>query len=553
VEEKKGKSSKALVDRVPARGKNEGAASLAERIVSTVVAPLLILDQTLQVKLANPAFYKTFQVNEAETLGRNVADLGNGQWNVPRLRRLLDDITANKSVVEGYDVEHEFPGIGYRIMLLNARRLDRPGKEPPLILVAIEDATERRRTEKRASERANEMEARVRHAQKLESLGVLAGGIAHDFNNLLVSVVGNAELAAQELPRESGARVYIQAIMQAAQRAAELTHQMLAYSGKGRIEVTQLDLNRLIQEMSHLLEVSISKKVVLKYHLANNLPLIEGDATQIRQVIMNLIINAAEATGERSGVVTVSTGVMEADRAYLGQTFIVEDLPEGYYCHFEVADTGCGMGAESMERIFDPLFNTKFAGRGRGLAAVLGIVRGHKGALKVYSQLNRGTTFKVLLPCAQQAAEDSGEKKQKPDVWRGRGTVLVADDEETVVTVTKQLLEKRGLSVLVARDGKQAVKLFEQRAREIDVVLLDLTMPHMSGEEAFRELRRIDPDVRVILTSGYSEEDTMTRFAGKGVVDFVQKPYRPGSLIAAVRGALESKPKEARPRRGKKK
>jgi CheY-like chemotaxis protein len=267
---------------------------------------------------------------------------------------------------------------------------------------------------------------------------------------------------------------------------------------------------------------------------------------------MNLIINASEATGDRSGVVTISTGVMEADRAYLGATFIVEDLPEGYYCYFEVADTGCGMGADTMEKIFDPFFTTKFAGRGLGLAAVLGIVRGHKGALKVYSQLDRGTTFKVLLPCAQELVGASGEKKQKRDSWRGQGTVLVADDEEHVVTVTKQLLEKRGLRVLVARDGKQAVTIFEQRARDIDVVVLDLTMPHMSGEEAFREIRRIDPDVRVILTSGYSEEDTMSRFAGKGVVDFIQKPYRPGSLIAAVRSALESKPEETRPRRGPK-
>jgi CheY-like chemotaxis protein len=257
---------------------------------------------------------------------------------------------------------------------------------------------------------------------------------------------------------------------------------------------------------------------------------------------MNLIINASEAIGEKSGVVTVSTGVMEADRSYLTETYLDENLPEGYYVSLEVADTGCGMDEQTRRKIFDPFFTTKFTGRGLGLAAVLGIVRGHGGALKVYSQPGRGTTFKILLPASQQPAEKSVGTSATKQEWAGSGVILVVDDEENVRITAKRMLEIGGFTVLTAEDGRKALEVFRSRADEIGAVLLDLSMPHLGGEETFRELRRIRPDVRVILSSGYNEEQTTNRFAGKGLAGFVQKPYGVGTLVERIRQALEAPP-----------
>jgi PAS domain S-box-containing protein len=403
------------------------------------------------------------------------------------------------------------------------------------IIMFTEVITERKRSE----EDRKVLEAQIHHAQKLESLGVLAGGIAHDFNNLLMGVLGNASLALMELSPESPARESVAQIETAALRAAELAKQMLAYSGKGKFVIQRINLSKIVEEMSHLLEVSTSKKAILRYNFAANLPAIEADPTQLRQVIMNLITNASDAIGERSGIITVGTGVLEADRGYLSETYLDDDLPPGDYVFVEVSDTGCGMDEETRFKIFDPFFTTKFTGRGLGLAAVLGIVRGHRGAIKVYSQSEKGSTFKVLFPCSEQPVEDlEGGSKDSIGSWQGTGTILVVDDEETVRTVSKRMLEAHGFSVLTACDGSEGVDLFKARRHEINAVLLDMTMPHMDGEEAFRELRRIDPEVRVILTSGYNEQEATNRFSGKGLAGFVQKPYTPNVLIEKIREIL---------------
>ena len=290
--------------------------------------------------------------------------------------------------------------------------------------------------------------------------------------------------------------------------------------------------------MTRLLEVSISKKVVLKYELSETLPPIEADATQLRQVVMNLVTNAAEAIGERTGLLAIRTGVMEADHTYLSETYLDEDLPEGYYAYVEIADTGCGMDPSTQERIFDPFFTTKFTGRGLGLAATLGIVRGHKGAIKIYSQPGQGTTFRVLLPCSTKEVGDSRSTAPASESWSGSGLVLVVDDEETVRTFVKRLLERHGFSVVTAKDGQAAMEVFQARRAEIVVVVLDLTMPQMGGEETFRELRQLSSDVKVILTSGYNEQEVINRFAGKGLAGFVEKPFSPGKLISMVRQVL---------------
>ncbi|MDS4068742.1 MAG: ATP-binding protein [Candidatus Competibacter sp.] len=405
----------------------------------------------------------------------------------------------------------------------------------PLLLLAVNDITER----KWAEEKRLQLERQMQQTQKLESLGVLAGGIAHDFNNMLTIILGNASLALDELPPMSPARDSLKAIEQTSLRAAELCRQMLAYSGKGRFVIENIRLGMLIGEMISLLKASITKKAILNLNLKEPLPALRGDPSQIRQIVMNLVINASEALGETSGVITISTGLMECSREYLAEAYLDESLTEGLYVWLEVSDTGCGMDSEIQRRIFEPFFTTKFTGRGLGLSAVLGIVRGHKGALKVYSEPGKGTTFKVLFPAVQQERPPVTRPSEvKPVDWKGTGTILLVDDEESVRTLGSRMLERIGFKVLTAVDGREALEIYRSGHDEIALVLLDLTMPDLDGEETFRELRRIDPKVRVVMSSGYTESEITPRFAGKRLTGFLQKPYTITALMDCLRGPL---------------
>ncbi len=386
---------------------------------------------------------------------------------------------------------------------------------------------------KRDEEERLKLEHQMLHTQKLESLGVLAGGIAHDFNNILTAIIGNADLALMRVNKESPAVDNLHRIEQAASRAADLAKQMLAYSGKGKFVVENLDLNRLLEEMLHMLEVSISKNAVLCFKLTKPLPPVEADATQMRQIIMNLLINASEAICDKSGVITIATGYMECDRNYLKDVWLDENLADGLYVCLEIADNGCGMDKSVMAKLFDPFFTTKFTGRGLGMAAVLGIVRGHRGAIKVYSEPGKGSSFKILLPVSGRPIEFCNADAHN-DVWRGSGTVLLVDDEETIRAIGSEMLKELGFSVITADDGRDAVEIFEANPG-LSFVILDLTMPHMDGEQAFCELRRLKPDVKVIMSSGYNEHEVAQRFLGKGVAGFIQKPYRLSALKEAVK------------------
>jgi len=403
------------------------------------------------------------------------------------------------------------------------------------VLATDRDITDRKQAEK---ERLN-LERQVQHAQKLESLGVLAGGIAHDFNNLLMSILGYADLTLDALSPMSPVRSNIQEIEKASKRAADLANQMLAYSGKGRFVIESIDLNVLVEDMAHLLEISISKKIELECRFAAILPTFDGDAHQIRQILLNLIANASEAIGDSNGVITLATGTMDCSRDYLDsigttlRTDLDEPLPDGAYVYLEMTDTGCGMGTGTIERIYDPFFTTKFTGRGLGMSAVLGIVRGHRGAIDVSSEVEKGTTFKVLFPANESAREKIAGRKRHEGFGKGlceSGTVLIADDENAVRTVGRKMLERLGFSVLAAVDGCEALELFRKHADEIVCVLLDLTMPHMDGAETFRELRRLRPDVAVLLCSGFDEHVATQSFAGEGLAGFLQKPYNMAEL-----------------------
>jgi PAS domain S-box-containing protein len=414
-----------------------------------------------------------------------------------------------------------------------ANHLEYSGRE--LHCVVAHDITER----KRAEEDRRRLEARVLHAQKLESLGLLAGGIAHDFNNLLVGILGNAGLALMEAPPESPIWKHLKRLETAALRAADLTNQMLAYAGKARVVTEQMDLSQLVQEMVELLQVSVSRKARLRCDLAPGLPPVEGDATQLRQVVMNLITNASDAVGESGGEIRIATGVVEVDDGYLHRAALPEPVAHGPHVFVEVGDNGCGMDAGTLGRIFDPFFSTKFSGRGLGLASVLGIVRSHRGAIQVESEPGRGSTFRVLLPAAGSAVAERPAPEAKADAkGSGGGIVLVVDDEASVRQVAQVVLERGGFEVLAAEDGRRGLEVFRGRAAEIAAVLLDMTMPDMSGDQVMAEMQVIRPDVRVILTSGFSRQDTMERFGASGLAGFIQKPYRPEDLLGKVREVL---------------
>jgi PAS domain S-box-containing protein len=500
-------------------------------ILETMTECLLIANREGIILEANPAACDTYGYSRGEMIGMHASELIHPDSHpvFEEFRRQL----INSGHFEGETVDRRRDGSTFNTEVRGAA-ITIEGEDA--FLAVVRDVTER----KRAEAERRRLEAQILHAQKLESLGVLAGGIAHDFNNLLTGIMGNTSLALRRLSPASPSRDSLLQIEVAAERAAELCRQMLAYSGKGRFVIENLDLSTVVQEMVHMLSISISKKATLRLELADDLPAVEADATQIRQILMNLITNASEAIGDATGVVAVTTGAVQCGRNELGPGLGDEDLAPGPYVFVEVADTGEGMDEETAGKIFDPFFTTKFTGRGLGLAAVLGIVRGHRGTIRVSSEPGRGSTFRVLLPAVPRPAAAAPPSDTEIGPWQGSGTILVADDEATVCAFAREILEGLGFQVLVATDGRQTVDLFRQHGAGIELVLLDMTMPELSGEEVFRELKKVRSDVCVILSSGYDERDATARFTGSGLAGFLQKPYRGDDLAAKVQAVLEA-------------
>ncbi len=399
-------------------------------------------------------------------------------------------------------------------------------------------------TRQQAEEERLEMQRQLLHSQKLESLGIMAGGIAHDFNNLTMAILGNLDLALLELPPAASARHYIEQSMQASRRAADLTRQMLAYSGKGRFVIQDINLSDLVRENVHLFQAAMAKTVSLKLDLDERLQPLQGDPGQVQQVIMNLITNATEAIGDHPGEISLATGLQECDTACLQHSRLEDNPPPGLFAYVEVGDTGCGMADDTLARLFDPFFTTKFTGRGLGMAAVLGIVRGHGGAIFVDSGPERGTLIRVLFPVTAgvNATDASPPPVRPPSPVPGElpppGAVLVVDDEPAVLQVCHAILERLGFRVLTARDGREAVDTFQAHAGQIACVIMDLTMPNLDGVSAFHQLRRLQPDVKVILSSGYNEQEVTQRFAGQGLAGFIQKPYQIKNLREELQRVL---------------
>jgi two-component system, cell cycle sensor histidine kinase and response regulator CckA len=400
------------------------------------------------------------------------------------------------------------------------------------VVLAFHDISE----QKRAEEERVLWERQILETQKLESLGVLAGGIAHDFNNLLTGILGNASLVLDELAPSSPERDSIKQIETAALRAAELTRQMLAYAGKGRFVTQSIDLNELIVEMAALLKASIAKHVALQFDLAAHLPPIEGDSTQIRQIVMNLIMNAAEAIGESQGSIRIKTQLQQFhEERTAGTTTVVVDEPlSGDYIVLDVIDTGSGMDAATIARIFEPFFTTKFTGRGLGLAAVMGIIRGHHGHLQVTSEVGKGTIFSIFLPIV----EGHVELLPAPTAHRvgaaKRATVLVVDDDAVARSITTDILQHHAFTVIAVNDGQDAVDTYMARCADIDCVLLDLIMPRMNGIEALQRIHQINAQARVVLMSGYSEQEATKQIAYTQLAGFLEKPFTMTTLLETI-------------------
>jgi signal transduction histidine kinase/ActR/RegA family two-component response regulator len=447
-----------------------------------------------------------------------------------RLERIVLDVTSGKT--PGLDYEYRIVRLDGTIRHMSdsirvteideGLRLDGMARDvTPLVEAEKEHA---------------QLEARFQQAQKLDSLGVLAGGVAHDFNNLLVAMLGHARLAEDDLPEDSPIRSNLQSVIKAARRAGELCEQMLTYAGKVPIVTEPIELESIVEEMGELLRASIPASTFIRYGFDKEVPCLQGDASQIRQVALNLITNASEAIGAGGGEISLMVQVQDCGEEDLSSMDFAEELLPGRYVALSVSDTGSGMDKATREKIFEPFFSTKFAGRGLGMAAVVGIVRGHGGGIRIETGLGEGTSITVFFPATSEA---EGQTSTVPGAsanvsWQGRGKVLLVEDDEAAREFAHVYLERAGIEVVEAADGREATVLFQAQPDEFSCVLLDLTMPHLDGVETYSRLKRIRPDIPVILCSGYPKKAATERFSDMGLAGFLKKPYEPEELLACL-------------------
>jgi len=498
---------------------------------------IFLLDQSGHILDANPAAAHLFGYSSSEWNSLTVHDLVPEDVASEHKQWFFEELNEGRSKVIG------------RLTEVSARRKD--GSTFPCSLsvnrfelhehirlsVFLRDLTKQKEEEEKRIQEEKQME----HVQRLESLGVLAGGIAHDFNNILSAIMGNATMAERKVQVDPiRAKEHLSTIVSSSEKAALLCRQMLAYSGKGQFIIKPVNLSSMVSEITSLLEVSIARNIEMVLNLADELPLIEADESQIQQVIMNMVINASEAIGDKQGRIGIATGTMYVDVDYLSNAIFSgasSEVKEGNYVFLEVYDNGCGMSRKTQKKIFEPFFTTKFTGRGLGMSAIQGIMRGHHGIIQLYSELGKGTTFKLLFPAL------SGQETKSTDVvtdksdysWQPSGTILIVDDEETIRETAECMLKDMGFDVITAVDGVDGIEQYQRHRNEIVAVLLDMTMPRLDGIGCYRELQRIDEHVTVIISSGYSEDEAMGRFRGEGVAGFVQKPYLPEVLEKTLR------------------
>ncbi len=481
---------------------------------------------------ANPSYLKMFGLNNLSELREiSVLDLI-GPSEHEKIKSYIKMRAESKPVPSHYETlglrkdGSEFP------MEVNVSGYVKAGE--PYTVVIIRDISEQRRAE----DEKKALEQQFQQAQKLESLGVLAGGIAHDFNNILAIIMGNCSLAAMD---DENAGKYIPEIEKASERAAALCRQMLAYAGKAQLAKTHVNLSMLVGEMVTMLKSALPQNAVIKPDLSTDLPVIEADASQLRQVIMNLIINASEAIGKEHGEIQVSLANTTVMAGQSDMDYNCKAIPPGGYILLEVTDNGCGMDEETKWRIFEPFYTTKFTGRGLGMSAVLGIIKSHCGALQLHSQRGQGTTFKVYLPVPKDDSfiDKNTSATAPPAPWQGSGTILLVEDEDQVRLIAKAMLNNFGFTVLETVNGREALDIYQKNAAEITLVLTDMGMPVMDGYELFSELKKLNPELPIIVSSGYGDAEVSARIGSDNIAGIISKPYNPGQLRDVLKRVVE--------------
>ena len=545
-----------FIDEKTVSGTLHTIARIVEEQLPSYKCSILLVADGRFVKGAGPSLPDDYNnAVDGYAIGPTVGSCGTAiYWNVPVI---VEDIQADPlwadlaELAKKADVaacwSHPFTNSNGKVLgalALYSPLPNAPTDEQLNILQAAARMTglavERGRAEEALREKRKrelELESQLRQAAKMEALGVLAGGVAHDFNNVLATILGNAELALEISSPENEIKILLSEIIEASQRAGNFCQQMLAYSGNGKVSISQFELGALLPQLSSLVQAALSKKTKLVYMLQEEPIFLEGDENQLLQVIMNLVINAADSLGNNEGEINVGTKLTQYDLKKLRQIAPQEELPAGEYVQLTVSDNGCGIDASKLDRIFDPFYTTKATGRGLGLAAVKGIVVAHHGVIQIKSKPGKGTTFTVLLPTI--ASPECRKPVSKPLAETiSRKCILVADDDHNLRSIVCRWLKHSGFDVLEAADGQQAVDAFCQDPDSIDCVLLDLSMPKLSGDEVHREIKSVRAGIPILLMSGYAEQEIMDRFDGTELTAFLQKPVPATDIVAAIRGAI---------------
>ncbi len=514
-------------ERTRALRASEQALRIKDWAIESAITPVAISDLHERLTYVNPAFLGTWRYGSAEeVVGKTVHEF----WQLGERSAEVVEALRTKGSWIGELTAKRKDGTTFDAQIAASMVVDEH-KNPVCMHASFADITERKINERILSD-----------VQRRESLGVLTSGIAHDFNNLLGTMMGNISLAQTRIPPEHPAAANIEKALSAMEHAANLTKQMLAYSGKGKFQNRTIDVTEVVREHISLMNVSLPKNVRFETHLAPDPVYIDGDPGQIEQIVMNLIINGGDAIGDRQGVVSVEVSQVHMTPDALAPFGILTgvSLKPGYYALLCVTDNGCGMSAETRTRIFDPFFTTKFTGRGLGLSAVLGIIRSHDGGIAIESTEGAGTTFRVLLPILHNPASAAVPAEAPPrdaehETTQAKPLVLIIDDEHEIATMAQEMLTTGGYATLVEVNPVRALELYTERRTDIGMVLLDLTMPEMSGKEVVEALRAINPGVKIMISSGYTEDDVMKRLSTATVSGFIQKPYRLQSLLAMTK------------------
>lgn len=486
---------------------------------------LIITDAQGAIEHVNPAFEAMTGYSEAEIQGKPTTILRSKKYDEAFYNKILE--TLERGEVWKGEVDLLCKDRSVKETLRSRAPVFNADGDVVNHIIFMTDITEEKL-----------LRSKVEHTQRLESLGVLAGGIAHDFNNILTSIMGNAKLAESKLTGgKRDSTPYLNRISIASERAADLCRQMLAYSGQGITDVRPINFSKLVNEIASLLEVSVAENITVHYHLGKQLPAIEADTGQLQQVVMNLITNASESYSDAAGEVWIDVGKMCVDKEWLSTCALGDELKEGEYVYVEVKDSGCGMDGATVEKIFEPFFTTKFTGRGLGMSAMMGIVKAHHGAIHIYSEPGQGTMVRVAFPAVDQQAEPliddvpvAGE--------HANALIMIVDDEADILEYAESVLSELGHDVITATSGEEALELFQQEKRKIDLVITDATMPGMSGDQLCQQLHSIDWDVKLVLSSGYDENDVTPEMQSGLLSGFIQKPYSPEKLTHEVFKAL---------------